>query len=91
MTGLTRPILRGYVDTRVHHCGYPELRQRPDLANAIPVGKELGVPVVFWSRKVVLDTFHRGETVRALLASRGWRSERRGGTFRVWKDLRRRH
>jgi hypothetical protein len=74
----------------IYHVGYPELRERPDLATPIPLGKEAGIPVVFWSRKVHLDTFHQGETIQGLLASRAWRLDKKEGLVVYSKDLRRR-
>jgi hypothetical protein len=74
----------------IYHVGLPELRERPDLANPIYLGKEGGTPVVFWSRKLHADTFQRGETIQALLASRRWRLDRSiSGVVRFYKDLRR--
>jgi hypothetical protein len=76
----------------IYHVGYPHLRERPDLANPIYIGKDAGVPVVFWSRKVTADTFRYPETVRVLLASRRWELDRSTpGMLRFFKDLRRRH
>lgn len=72
-----------------YHEGYPHLRERHDLARPIYLGKEGGTPVVFWSRRVCTDTFRKGESLSRLLAIRPWRVERRGGTLRVYKDLRR--